>query len=64
MTLGAGYAITYDHSGMPPLLTAVICSVVALALTAVIELSGNRARRTARANYVARYGEDPGGRRS
>jgi hypothetical protein len=44
---------------MPTLLTAFICSAVALALTTVIDLSGNRAQRKARQDYVDRYGDNP-----
>ena len=36
-----------------------VSSGIALALTALIELSGNRAQRKARDEYVTRYGEDP-----
>jgi hypothetical protein len=41
------------------LLVLAVCSGVALALTALIEASGNRAQRKGRDEYVARYGEDP-----
>jgi hypothetical protein len=41
------------------LMVLAVTSGIALALTALIELSGNRAERKARDEYVARYGEDP-----
>ena len=41
------------------LMVLAVSSGIALALTALIELSGNRAQRKARDDYVARYGEDP-----
>jgi hypothetical protein len=36
----------------------VVCSAIALILTTLIDLSGRRARDTARTKYIARYGED------
>jgi hypothetical protein len=41
------------------LMVLAVSSGIALALTALIELSGNRAQRKARDDYVARYGKDP-----
>jgi hypothetical protein len=41
------------------LMVLAVSSDIALALTALIELSGNRAQRKARDEYVTRYGEDP-----
>jgi hypothetical protein len=40
-------------------LVVAVCSSIALVLTVVIEMTGNRAQRKARGEYVARYGEDP-----
>jgi len=41
------------------LLVMAVCSGIALALTAMIDMTGNRAQSKARGEYVARYGEDP-----
>jgi hypothetical protein len=41
------------------LLVMAVCSGIALALTTMIDMVGNRAQSTARGEYVARYGEDP-----
>ena len=41
------------------LMVLAVSSGIALALTALIELSGNRAQRKARDDYLARYGKDP-----
>ena len=41
------------------LMVLAVSSGIALALTALVELSGNRAQRKARDDYVARYGKDP-----
>ena len=41
------------------LLVMAICSGIALALTTLIDMAGNRAQSKARGEYVARYGEDP-----
>jgi hypothetical protein len=41
------------------LLVMAICSGIALALTTMIDMAGNRAQSKARGEYVARYGEDP-----
>jgi hypothetical protein len=41
------------------LLVMAVCSFIALVLTAVIDMAGNRAQRKARGEYVAQYGEDP-----
>jgi hypothetical protein len=40
------------------LLVMAICSGIALALTTMIDMAGNRAQSKARGEYVARYGED------
>ena len=41
------------------LLVMAVCSGIALVLTAMIDMAGNRAQSKARGEYVARYGEDP-----
>ena len=41
------------------LMVPAVSSGIALALTALVELSGNRAQRKARDDYLARYGKDP-----
>ena len=41
------------------LMVLAVSSGIALALTALIELSGNRAQRKARDEYVTPYGADP-----
>jgi len=46
------------------IMVLAVCSLAALILTALVEWRGGVAKRKARADYVARYGEDPGGSRS
>ena len=41
------------------LFVMALCSGIALALTTMIDMAGNRAQSKARGEYVARYGEDP-----
>ena len=41
------------------LFVMALCSGIALALTAMIDMAGNRAQSKARGEYGARYGEDP-----
>jgi len=41
------------------LFVLAVCSGIALALTTMIDMAGNRAQSKARGEYVARYGEGP-----
>jgi hypothetical protein len=56
--LAVGAAMT-SAATQSTLLVLTVSSGIALALTALVELSGNRAQRKAQGEYVARYGQDP-----
>jgi hypothetical protein len=56
--LALGAAMT-SAATQSTLLVLTVSSGIALALTSLVELSGNRAQRKARGEYVARYGQDP-----
>ncbi len=60
LTLTLGLAATMTSAVTQSTLFILAgCSLIALVLTTMVDLAGNRAQSKARWEYVARYGEDP-----
>jgi len=56
LALAAAMSSTATQS---TLFVMAVCSGIALAMTAMIDVAGKRAQSKARGEYVAQYGEDP-----